>query len=181
MPIFRRGAPESATTTTTTNPIPPRSRRKPPAARTAPGDGDPVPAWLINAAELKGWSGIMTTLGGFSGSDVSSLIGNMTAASPGMDTWLARAVGESGGGPLATTVLGARTIDRAWAVGTGAWASNVSPEQFKEFHRILREAEELLYQAAREDKASAAPWYFLLPSGRGLSIGLPVIERRFER
>ncbi|NUR26448.1 MAG: hypothetical protein HOV83_11470 [Catenulispora sp.] len=82
--------------------------------------------------------------------------------------------------PLALTVAGARYNAHAWELRTIYRASQVSEEQFREFHDHLRMAEEHLYTAAELDPESAAPWYTLCITSRGLEHGADVTRRRFE-
>jgi hypothetical protein len=85
-----------------------------------------------------------------------------------------------GDDPLMLTLLGSVTISYAWQIRTSYGAQHVSRQQFAGFHGALREAEEHLYSAVELDPESAAPWAHLVTSGRGLQVGLEVIERRFE-
>jgi hypothetical protein len=190
MPLFRRDKNQAGAIPgpppTPAKPAAPAVKKTPPGtgqyptAHFVPGGGDQVLVGLLEAAKAQDWLGIRSTLSGFNGPDLSSLVGNMCQQSPEMDEWFPKAVGDGAGDPLATLVLGARTIERGWAVRTAKRATHVSQEQFKAFHEILREAEEILYEAADLDRESAAPWYFLMISGRGLEVGLPAVERRFE-
>lgn len=180
MPIFRRGGSKDARAE---RPAPSASRgsaRGLPQPRRLRGEGDPVAAGLIETAKSRDWGAISRALAGYSGYDHSSLVANLCKEVPELDDWLPRAIGDGAGDPLARAVLGARKVELAWSVRTGARAKDVSRAQFESFHAHLREAEEILYDAADLDRASVTAWYQILISGRGLQVGLPVLKRRFE-
>lgn len=191
MPIFRRGkqespppaapvAPAVPPVAAAATPQPSGDAEGQPPARIQPANGDPVLAGLLDAARERDWPAISTTLGRFTGYDLSALISMTAEKSPSMDEWLPQAVRADADDPVAMSLLGSRAVYRAWEVRTAGRASRVSQEQFKTFHEILHEAEDLLYQAADADQESVVPWYFLLMSGRGLEVGMPALQRRFE-
>jgi hypothetical protein len=99
---------------------------------------------------------------------------------PGAEEWLGRAVAADPKDPLARLALGARQVGWAWEARSRRKAKYVSREQFEVFHGRLREAEDHLYEAAQLVPEWVAPWYFLLPAGRGLEVGQEVAERRME-
>jgi hypothetical protein len=164
-----------------------------PAPHERPGGGDTVLAELYTLAGTADWATLRAFLARYStgqdsgqhsgrdsGQDLSALAGNLCAHKEADDGWLAGELAAAGDDPLARLVLGAHTVQRAWRVRTGKRAVHVSREQFDTFHSLLREAEEHLYRSAALDRASAAPWYFLLVSGRGLQVDVDIAERRFE-
>lgn len=156
-----------------------RRPRQAEAPAVDPAGGDPVLAELHALAEVGAAAAVVSRLRGFSGYDLSALVSGVTEL-PGLDGALPGLVQQSPGDPLPRLLLGSRTIHRAWAVRTAARARHVSQEQFAQFHALLSEAEEHLYDAARLDPGSAAPWSFLLTVGRGLEVGPEVSLRRFE-
>jgi len=188
MPIFGRGGKKTKQPVGGTTPAPPVQAPPAPAqadaglpeARTIPGDGDSELLRLLKVAETRDWTELRAGVSEYSDDNLTSLLGNVCAQSPSMSDWLPEAVGPDPEDALAQAFLGALAIERAWRVRTGKLAQHVSQEQFREFHRILREAEEHLYRSAELDRKSAAPWYSLLISGRGLEVGLDVQQRRFE-
>ena len=150
-----------------------------PEPRMLPSDGDAELAALRAVAESQDWPALRAGLSKHSGHDLSSLISGV-CAQPHVSEWLPQAVGKEPEDALALAVLGAETIERAWRVRTTKLAQHVSRDQFREFHTLLREAEEHLYRSAELDSRSAAPWNSLLTSGRGLQVGLEIQRRRFE-
>lgn len=156
-----------------------RKKDAPAHPRRVLGDGDHVAADLIQSAQRQDWSTVHGTLARYRGRDLSALTSKLCdhEATRG---WLRTCASEKPDDFVSRLVLGSCTIDDAWAVRTGARAQHVSREQFARFHEMLQEAEEHLYEATLLDPDAVAPWHFLVLSGRGLSIGIDTIERRFE-
>ncbi|MBO0822637.1 MAG: hypothetical protein J2P27_02125 [Actinobacteria bacterium] len=156
-----------------------RTLRRDTAPHVDPAGGDPVLAGLRAAATAGDIAAVSATLRNFSGHDLSSLVRGISDLA-GMDQELPELARRSPDDLLPRLLLGSRTINRAWSVRTAASAAEVSQEQFAQFHTLLEEAEEYLYDAARLDSSSSAPWHFLVVSGRGLEVGPDVSRRRFE-
>ena len=151
-----------------------------PEARVIPGDGDPELLALLEVAESRNWPELRAGLSKYADHDLTSMIGNLCAKSPGICDWLPEGAGSESEDALALAFLGAAATERAWRVRSSKRAQHVSQDQFREFHRILQEAEEQLYRSAELDPESVAPWHSLLRSGRGLQVGLEIQQRRFE-
>ncbi|MFD1373943.1 hypothetical protein [Actinoplanes sichuanensis] len=81
----------------------------------------------------------------------------------------------------ATAMLGEHLIGVGWEIRTGAWARDVSAEQFKAFHEWLGRAEEVLIEGAARNPRDPAVWTVRLISARGLSLGIAEARRRYER
>lgn len=177
MPIFGRGGKKTGAGGTTSSP--PRAAR-PPRARIVAADGDRELYAVCQSAEARDWSAVRELLSKYSGNDLSALIVGLCNEQQSLAEWLPEAIAGEPEDAIARTVLGAEAIARAWRIRTAKRAVHVSQEQFRDFHRILREAEEHLYAAAELDPRSAAPWHSLLVSGRGLEVGLEIQQRRFE-
>ena len=147
-----------------------------PAPRRLPDDGDTELTRLLGIAASRDWDALRGEFARVEGNDLSSLLSNVCARTPEIGEWVPNDAGDA----LAQAVLGADAIERGWRVRTGKRATQVSEEQFREFHRLLRVAEEYLYASVELDATSVAPWYSLQISGRGLEVGLDVQQRRFE-
>jgi len=83
-------------------------------------------------------------------------------------------------GPAAA-LLGACLIKHAWAVRTSLRAEHVSRDQFREFHRILRDAERVLIDATAYHPDNCAAWTYRLVTARGLELGRSEARRRYDR
>jgi hypothetical protein len=113
------------------------------------------------------------------GEDLTFLLEGLQSVS-GPERWLGEVAAAEPGDALPLLASGARHVQWAWHARTGFEAKYVSEEQWELFRARLRTAEELLLEAAEREPTSAAPWYFLQISGRGLQVGPDVAERRFE-
>jgi hypothetical protein len=156
-----------------------RRPQRDPAPSVDPSGGDYVLAGLRAAAAAGDVRTVAATLRGFTGYDLSALVRGVSDVAV-LDRELREMARHSPDDALARLLLGSRAISRAWSVRTAAQASQVSEEQFAQFQGLLEEAEQYLYEAARLDHRSSAPWHFLVVSGRGLEVGPDVSLRRFE-
>ncbi|MYS23420.1 hypothetical protein GA0115240_152367 [Streptomyces sp. DvalAA-14] len=97
----------------------------------------------------------------------------------GMQNWIvAAADGDTEYRATAQLIAGARNVIWAWEARTGAYAKNVSREQWRLFRERLEAAEDQLLEAAELRPEWIAPWRRLLTSGRGMSLGPVVNEAR---
>ena len=184
MPMFGLGRKKSAAPPARTASSAPRPSPAPdlatlrglPRAHSLTDHGDPVLAELLGLAAARDWTALRAGLAGFGGHDLSSLIGNVCAQTPDVGQWVPRDESDA----LAQAVLGADAIERGWEVRTSMRAQHVSQDQFMEFHRMLRAAEDHLYAAVELDPELAAPWYSLMITSRGLQYDPDVNWRRFD-
>jgi hypothetical protein len=187
MPLFRRDRetppsqpadPVDAVPADAVPPPPPPGTGQYPTARIEPGNGDAVLAELLGHAARADWESIRRILSAYDGEDFIDLVDQLCHQGSKMDEWLPAAVKEDGG-LLVQLVFGARAINRAWEIRTGKVPKYVSKEQFAAFKLVLREAEGILNGLLKRDRDSAAVWFFLMQTGRGLGIGLSTIHERF--
>jgi hypothetical protein len=82
---------------------------------------------------------------------------------------------------VAAAVLGRLMIHDAWQVRTGARAKNVSRDQFRTFHEMLRTAERMLIDAAAHQPTDCSIWACRLITARGLELGQSEARRRYDR
>jgi hypothetical protein len=179
VPIFGLGRKKSDVATPPAAPAvapPAPARRDLRPVRSLEDHGDPVLAALLGVAASRDWPALRAGLEPHGGHDLSALIGNVCAKLPDLDAWVPQEEGDA----LARAVLGAAAVERGWNARTKARAQYVSQDQFQEFHRLLRVAEEHLYAAVELDPALAAPWYTLMITSRGLQYDLDVKWRRFD-
>lgn len=81
----------------------------------------------------------------------------------------------------AGSLLGFHLIDVGWKVRTQYRAQHVSQKQFATFHAWLRQAEQVLVDAAARNPGDPAVWTARLISARGLELGLAETRRRYDR
>lgn len=73
----------------------------------------------------------------------------------------------------------AKTRD-AWAIRGNAFAADVDPNAWAAFHAGLEDAEQTLWAGVDLDPSSADPWVAMLPTARGLGLGLEESRARFN-
>lgn len=153
----------------------------PPLAVTA----DPAAAYpelprLRTALQSRDWDGVTAILADQETAGRTRLI-RFAGESEAADQLSRERLGADPSDTLAAGLLGSRLIEQAWKVRTGARAQNVSRLQFIRFHEILREAEQVLIDAAAYDPSDAAIWTQRLITARGLELGKSEARRRYDR
>lgn len=151
-----------------------------PAARSLPDNGDSAQGPLLALAATRDWPALRAALTAYSGHDLTSLTNTVLSKAPEIDDWLPGALEKATDDAFGMAVLGAYTVNAAWKVRSAKRAQHVSQDQFKQFHAMLRDAEEYLYASAELDGSSVAPWHSLLTSGRGLQVGRDIARQRFD-
>ena len=101
----------------------------------------------------------------------------VAATSDIIERWLERWPGHC----LPLTATGLRAIGWAWEARSSTKTDDRRSAGVDEFHRRLREAEDLLFTAAKADPSSPIPWAALLDTGRGLQISRQEVEYRMEQ
>lgn len=94
---------------------------------------------------------------------------------------LESAVEPDSGSPWAATALAARWIVIGWSARGGAPASDVSPEQFANFHEWARKAELLLIDVCARHPSFTPAWATRLLTARALELGASEARRRYRR
>nr|AUV64157.1 hypothetical protein [Streptomyces citricolor] len=108
------------------------------------------------------------------------VLADTLAEVPGVEQLLGRVLEHQPHHPLATALLADRHIHLAWEARTGAWAKDVTPEQWEAFRAHLNQAEQLLLWATAYDPGHALAWKLRLTTALGLSLGLSESERRYR-
>lgn len=105
----------------------------------------------------------------------------LVAETKGVERFLRTAGGGPASSVLAGSLLGARLVVMAWDARGAARAQYTSNNQFRSFHRILLEAEQVLGEVTAEDPGNIAAWTSRLKTARGLEMGQAEAERRYQR
>lgn len=105
----------------------------------------------------------------------------IAAEVPGVEQFLVSVAEREPARTLPKLLLGARCIELAWEVRTGARAQHVSREQFDAMHRHLRDGEQLLLEVTAREPGNAAAWALRLINVRGLELGQDEAQRRYDR
>src|SRR5690349_17912188 len=103
------------------------------------------------------------------------------ADEPGLEDFLRDVLRRDRSDGAAAAMLGSHLVMVGWGIRTAARASDVSEEQFKQFHEWLGRAEEVLVEGAARNPRDPAVWTVRLTSARGLSLGIAEARRRYDR
>jgi len=103
------------------------------------------------------------------------------ADEPDLEGFLRDVVHRDRSDGAAVAMLGSHLITIGWGIRTAARASDVSEEQFKQFHEWLGRAEEVLIEGAARHPRDPAVWSVRLTSALGLSLGVAEARRRYDR
>ncbi|MFJ3581758.1 hypothetical protein ACIPPS_05920 [Streptomyces sp. NPDC090127] len=150
-----------------------------PAAKVQQDSGDPDVARVRQAAGTGDWGTVRTVLEARAESEDRTELLWAVGDTAGVERWIAPIL-EAETDALPRLVAGIRHISWGWEARTGAYAQDVSQEQFEVFHTRLRTAERWLYEVAEREPGWTSPWYGLQMTGRGLQVGQSTARRRFE-
>lgn len=141
----------------------------------------PEHRWLQQAAQAGDWAAIRTFAGKFPRGADRTFVTTTVADVAGIEHPLRELVAANPNDLLAATLLAAREVIIGWEIRTAARASQVSREQFRELHRHLRQAEQLLIRVTALDPANDLAWTERLTTARGLQLGQNEARRRYDR
>ena len=104
----------------------------------------------------------------------------VAADTPGVEQWIGQCVAAEPYSTLPLLVQGARAVYWAWEARGGYGAEHPSQEQFGEFFRRLRFAENCLDEVVERDPDDVAAWTFLVRCARGRQVDRVEAQRRFD-
>ncbi len=152
---------------------------EPPALRVDPAQGDPTAQALRAAAQRRDWHTIRDLLTAIEDPDDHAFSVMAVADVPGVQDWIGEWVDAEPRSTLPLLVRGSHAVFWAWEARTGARAENVSQDQFKEFWRRLRFAENNLDEVVERDAEDTTARTFLVISARGRQVDAAEADRRF--
>ncbi|HEX5596488.1 MAG TPA: hypothetical protein VFX61_10810 [Micromonosporaceae bacterium] len=156
------------------------------AAPSAPApDFDPAAAYpevkaLRAALAARNWAGVRAVCDRAQPSARTRLV-QFGSDDPEVEGLLREVLARDPDDTLAASMLGSLVTKTGWAVRTGARAKDVTREQFRIFHQMLRQAEQILIDAAARNPADPSVWVNRLTTARGLQLGLSEVRRRYNR
>lgn len=145
-----------------------------------PGAAYPQVGQLRAAITAGDWTAVTAVFAGLEPAERTKLV-QIGAEEPRVEALLRQALERDPDDTLAAAMLGHHLIKAAWTVRTGARAQYVSREQFATFFAILRQAEQILIDAAARNPADVSVWVARLITARGLQLGLSEVRRRYDR
>ncbi len=141
----------------------------------------PVAGRLQQAAHARDWAAIRALAAGMPRGTDRAVITTVVSGVAGIERPLRELVAAHPNDTLAATLLASREVTVGWGIRTAAKATHVSREQFAEFHRHLRQAEQLLIRVTAADPANDLAWAERLNTARGLQLGQNEARRRYDR
>ncbi|MEV5742376.1 hypothetical protein AB0L30_20180 [Microbispora rosea] len=142
--------------------------------------GDPGAAGLRSVLAARDWRSAGSFLRSVSDPDDRAFYLNVCGSVKGVQDWADEWIAAEPGSTLPLLVKGAHGIRWAWEARGAATADQTSDQQFREFHRRLKMAEDCLDEVVERDPDDVAAWSFLVVSARGRQVGREEALRRFH-
>ncbi|MGK5742675.1 DUF4034 domain-containing protein [Micromonospora sp. URMC 103] len=142
--------------------------------------GDPTAAALQEALGRRDWRTARDLLVPVTDPDDHAFYVSMAADVTGLQDWIGEWVDAEPSSTLPLLVRGAHAVKWAWEARGGARASQTREEQFKEFWRRLKFAENCLDEVADRDPDDVTARVFLVMSARGRQVDRDEAQRRFD-
>ncbi len=142
--------------------------------------GDPGAFRLRDAISRRDWRSVRDFLGAVDDPDDRAFYLEICSRIEGVQDWIGEWIAAEPGSTLPLLVKGAHGVEWAWAARGAAYAGETSAQQFREFHRRLKMAEDCLDEVVERDPEDTAAWSFLVTSARGRGVGPEEAWRRFD-
>jgi len=136
---------------------------------------------LRTAAANGDWGATRAFFADLDSAEMVTFAADVLGDTAGVETYLEQAAADAPADPLPRTLLAWRYIHLGWETRGRAAATHVTPEQFDQFHTLLRKAERILIEVCAEQPDSAPAWTARLLTARGLGLGLSEARRRYDR
>ncbi|WDZ85176.1 DUF4034 domain-containing protein [Micromonospora cathayae] len=150
-----------------------------PTLRVDPAMGEPTARELITALERRDWRTARDLLTPVTDPDDHAFHVSVAADVPGVQEWIREWVEAEPRSTLPLLVQGAHAVYWAWEARGAQAASRTSQEQFREFWRRLKFAENCLDEVAARDPDDTTARAFLVTSARGRQVDRAEADRRF--
>jgi len=151
-----------------------------PALVVDPTLGDPAAAQLRAWLTQRDWPAARDFLSSVTDPDDRAFYLSIAADTPGVEQWIGQCVAAEPHSTLPLLVQGARAVYWAWDARGEKRAEYTSQEQFREFFRRLRFAENCLDEVVERDPEDVTAWSFLVTSARGRQVDRAEAQRRFD-
>jgi hypothetical protein len=141
--------------------------------------GDPAARSLHGWLTQRNWQAARDFLLTVTDPDDRSFYLGVCAEVEGVQDWIEEWIAAEPDATLPLLVRGAHGVSWAWQARGAARADKTSEQQFREFFRRLKMAENCLDAVVERDPTDATAWSFLVVSGRGRQLDRSEVERRF--
>ncbi|MFE3453935.1 hypothetical protein ACFXJ8_33915 [Nonomuraea sp. NPDC059194] len=144
-----------------------------------PDHGDLLARQLRAALTRRDWPTAAGMLSGVRHPDDRDFYLDICSEIDNLQDWIDEWIAAEPGSTLPLLVKGVHGVSWAWEARGGGRASETSHEQFKEFHRRLKTAEDCLDEVVERDPDDTEAWAALVTSARGRRVNREEAERRF--
>ncbi|MGC5021485.1 DUF4034 domain-containing protein [Micromonospora sp. DT47] len=145
-----------------------------------PTQGDPTARALREAGERRDWRAVRDLLVPVTDPDDHAFYVSAVADVTGVQEWIGEWIDAEPRSTLPVLVRGAHAVYWAWEARGGGRASQTRQEQFKEFFRRLKLAENCLDEVADRDPDDTTARTFLVTAARGRQVDRDEAQRRFD-
>jgi hypothetical protein len=145
-----------------------------------PTHGDPRARALINALAVRDRDTVRACLADVYDPDARAFLISLAADVPGVQDWIPQWIAEEPDSTLPLLIRGCHAVWWAWDARGGGYAKHTSQDQFDEFFRRLRLAENCLDEVTRRTPEDTTAWAFLTASARGRQVGAEEAAARFD-
>ncbi|WP_119729137.1 DUF4034 domain-containing protein [Thermomonospora amylolytica] len=157
-----------------------RRKQAAPALVADPCLYDPAAARLRAAMQARNWPQVRDFLAQVADPDDRAFYVDVCADVPGVQDWIEEWIRAEPHSTLPLLVRGAHGVHWAWEARGAASASQTSEEQFREFFKRLKMAENCLDEVVERDPGDVVAWSYLVTSARGRQVDRDEAERRFR-
>ncbi|NGM13850.1 hypothetical protein [Verrucosispora sioxanthis] len=145
-----------------------------------PAQGDPTARALHEAAQRGDWGTVRDLLGSVTDPDDHAFHVSVLAGVTGVQDWIGEWVDAEPRSSLPLLVRGAHAVFWAWEARGGARAAQTGQDQFREFWRRLKFAENCLDEVVEREPDDTTARTFLVVSARGREVDPAEAQRRFD-
>ncbi|GGM32004.1 MULTISPECIES: hypothetical protein [Micromonospora] len=157
-----------------------QEQQESPALSIDPAQGDPTAEALIAAFELRDWPTARDLLTPVTDPDDRAFCLGVVAQVDGVQDWIGEWIDAEPRSTLPMLVKGAHALHRAGQARGSARAAQTSQEQFREFHKGLKFAENCLDEVVDRDPEDVTARALLVQSARGRQVDPAEARRRFD-
>src|SRR5690349_1205189 len=145
-----------------------------------PASGDPRARALIDALTVRDWRTARDVFATATDPDDHAYLMEDAAGVDGVQDWVGEWVAAEPDSTLPLLLQGCRGVYWAWDARGGARAEHTRQEQFREFHRRLRIAENTLDEVVARNPDEVTAWTWLVTSSRGRQVDAAEAAARFD-
>ncbi|GAB2937891.1 hypothetical protein GCM10027280_27630 [Micromonospora polyrhachis] len=145
-----------------------------------PAMGDPAARLVYDALARRDWPTARDALTSVTDPDDHAFCVSVAAEVPGVQDWIEEWITAEPDSTLPVLVRGTHAVRWAWEARGTARAAYTSQDQFREFHKRLKFAENCLDEVVERDPDDTTGRMYLVLSARGRQVDRAEVRRRFD-